>query len=156
VPLLDSLDRRILNQLQTDFPVAAEPYRVMADHLGISEAELLTRIGVMKSSGLIRRIGGVMNTHSMGFVSTLCAAVVSSSELENAIQVINRLPGVTHNYLRDHEWNVWFTLTVPSQQEANHILEELRSGLGCEIISMPAEKIFKIKVAFDMEKQDDA
>ncbi len=152
---LDKLDRQILNQLQADFPVSGEPYRVIADRLEISEAEVLTRIGVMKSTGLIRRIGGVMNTASLGYVSTLCAAVVPSSRIEAAVQSINNLPSVTHNYLRDHEYNVWFTLTVTSWEEVDRVLQELESTLKIKIVSMPAEKVFKIKVAFDMESKDE-
>lgn len=152
---LDKLDRQILNQLQADFPVSGEPYKVIADRLEISEAEVLTRIGVMKSTGLIRRIGGVMNTASLGYVSTLCAAVVPSSRIEAAVQSINNLPSVTHNYLRDHEYNVWFTLTVTSWEEVDRVLQELESTLKIKIVSMPAEKVFKIKVAFDMESKDE-
>lgn len=152
---LDKLDRQILNQLQADFPVNGAPYKVIADRLGISEAEVLTRIGVMKSTGLIRRIGGIMNTASLGYVSTLCAAVVPSSRIEAAIQAINTLQSVTHNYLRDHEYNVWFTLTVPSWEEVDRVLQELESALQIKIVSMPTEKVFKIKVAFDMESKDE-
>lgn len=123
--------------------------------MGISEAEVLDRIVTMKSTGLIRRIGGIIDTRSLGYYSTLCAAMVPVSRIDAAVAAINRLPGVTHNYLRDHEYNLWFTLTVPSQQEAVGTLEDLESTLGIEIVSMPAEKVFKIRVNFNMETNDD-
>ena len=148
---LDDIDRQILNLLQSDFPLAAQPYKVMAEGMGISEAEVLDRIGTMKSTGLIRRIGCIKDTRSLGYYSTLCAAMVPGSRIDAAVAAINRLPGVTHNYLRDHEYNLWFTLTVPSQQEAVGTLEELESPLGIEIVSMPAEKVFKIRDNFEME-----
>ena len=151
MPTLDDIDRQILSLLQSDFPLAAQPYKVMAEGMGISEAEVLDRIVTMKSTGLIRRIGGIIDTRSLGYYSTLCAAMVPVSRIDAAVAAINRLPGVTHNYLRDHEYNLWFTLTVPSQQEAVGTLEDLESTLGIEIVSMPAEKVFKIRVNFDME-----
>lgn len=155
MPALESIDRQILNLLQNDFPVAAQPYKVMAERLGISEEEVMARIGMMKSVGIIRRIGGIMDTRSLGYYSTLCTAMVPASEVDEAAEVINRLPGVTHNYLRDHAYNLWFTLTVPAREEADRILAELESTLGIEIVSMPAETVFKIRVNFDMEINDD-
>lgn len=155
MPTLDDIDRQILSLLQSDFPLAAQPYKVMAEGMGISEAEVLDRIVTMKSTGLIRRIGGIIDTRSLGYYSTLCAAMVPVSRIDAAVAAINRLPGVTHNYLRDHEYNLWFTLTVPSQQEAVGTLEDLESTLGIEIVSMPAEKVFKIRVNFNMETNDD-
>ena len=123
--------------------------------MGISEGEVLSRIGSMKSAGLIRRIGGIMDTRSLGYYSTLCTAMVPDSRVDEAAEAINRLPGVTHNYLRDHDYNLWFTLTVPTREEADRILTELESELGVEIVSMPAEKVFKIRVNFDMETNDE-
>ena len=155
MPALDSIDRQILNLMQNDFPVAAQPFKIMAERMGISEGEVLSRIGSMKSAGLIRRIGGIMDTRSLGYYSTLCTAMVPDSRVDEAAEAINRLPGVTHNYLRDHDYNLWFTLTVPTREEADRILTELESELGVEIVSMPAEKVFKIRVNFDMETNDD-
>ena len=155
MPALDSIDRQILNLLQNDFPVAAQPYKVMAERMGVSEKEILARIGMMKSAGIIRRIGGILDTRSLGYYSTLCTTMVPDSRVGEAAEVINRLPGVTHNYLRDHDYNLWFTLTVPAREEADRILAELESTLGIEIISMPAETVFKIRVNFDMEANDD-
>ncbi|HRY12244.1 MAG TPA: AsnC family transcriptional regulator [Syntrophomonadaceae bacterium] len=155
MPALDSIDRQILNLLQNDFPVAAQPFKIMAERMGISEGEVLSRIGSMKSAGLIRRIGGIMDTRSLGYYSTLCTAMVPDSRVDEAAEAINRLPGVTHNYLRDHDYNLWFTLTVPTREEADRILTELESELGVEIVSMPAEKVFKIRVNFDMETNDE-
>lgn len=96
-----------------------------------------------------------MDTRSLGYYSTLCTAMVPDSRVDEAAEAINRLPGVTHNYLRDHDYNLWFTLTVPTREEADRILTELESELGVEIVSMPAEKVFKIRVNFDMETNDE-
>jgi len=151
----DDIDRKILDLLQNDFPLAVRPFAAMADSLSIGEAELISRIAVMKDSGLIRRIGGIMDSRNLGFYSTLCAVSVPEGQIEEAALIINQQPGVTHNYKRDHDYNMWFTLTVPSRGEADTILQELESSLGLDIISMPAEKVYKIKVSFKMESKND-
>lgn len=151
----DEGDRKILDYLQNEFPLAVNPFEVMADRLGMSETELMNRIAVMKESGLIRRIGGIMDSRNLGFYSTLCAVCVPEGRIEEAAQIINQQPGVTHNYLRDHDYNIWFTLTMPSYEEAMTVLRELEAALGLNIISMPAEKVYKIKVSFDMESGHD-
>lgn len=153
--VLDKLDLDILNILQNDFPLTTQPYLETANRLCINEDELLNRIAAMKDSGLIRRIGGIMDSRSLGFYSTLCAAAVPEERIEEAAKAINQLPGVTHNYLRDHHYNMWFTLTMPSQQEVAEKLGELETLLGLNIINLPAQKIFKIKVSFDMGSSND-
>ncbi len=152
MPEIDNLDRKILNLLQNDFPLSVEPYKIMAKRLEISEDNLLQRIAAMKSAGLIRRIGGIMDTRGLGYYSTLCAVSIPPGSIKEVAGYINALPGVTHNYLRDHKYNLWFTLTAVSREEADKQLRELESKLDLTILSMPAERIFKIRVSFDMEK----
>lgn len=147
-------DREILNILQADFPLTAMPYGDVAVRVNLSEAEVLARIQVMKDSGLIRRIGGIMDARSLGFYSTLCACKVPEERIDAVAQLINHQPGVTHNYIREHEYNMWFTLTAPSPGEAGRILQDLQSDAGIEIVSMPAKSLFKIKVSFEMSELD--
>ena len=151
----DDIDRKILDILQNDFPLAVQPFAVMADHLSMGEDELINRIGLMKDSGLIRRIGGIMDSRNLGFFSTLCAVTVPEVRIEEVAQIINLQPGVTHNYLRDHDYNMWFTVTMPSQEETLMVLQGLETTLGLNIISMPAEKVYKIKVSFNMGSNND-
>lgn len=147
---LDAIDLAILDLLQNDFPLAVQPYLEMAKRLKISEDELLARVVAMKDSGLIRRIGGIIDSRNMGFYSTLCALTVPEARIETVAASINQVSGVTHNYLRDHDYNVWFTLTAPSCGDALKTLQELETLLGLDIMKMPAQKVFKIKVSFDM------
>lgn len=151
----DEVDRKILDIIQNDFPLAVRPFSVMADRLSLSEAELMNRIADMKNSGLIRRIGGIMDSRNLGYYSTLCAVTVPEVRIEEVARIINQQPGVTHNYLRDHDYNMWFTLTMPSYEETVSILQELETSVGLNIISMPAEKVYKIKVSFNMENSND-
>lgn len=150
----DETDRQLLDILQNDFPLTVQPYLEIAERLDLTEAEVLARLTAMKQAGLIRRLGGIIDSRKIGFYSTLCAVQVPEEKIELVAAAINQLPGVTHNYLRDHEYNIWFTLTTPTRDESLHILGELENHLGLEIISMPAKKVYKIKVAFDMGNYD--
>lgn len=148
------LDKKILDILQRDFPRSVCPYEDIAQKLGITEKEVLLRIKDLKEQGIIRRIGAVMESKKMGFTSTLCACRVAEERIEEAAQVINQEKGVTHNYIRDHHYNLWFTLTASSIDVLNEIITELDEKLEVKIISMPARKVYKIKVSFEMGGTD--
>ncbi|MEA3487477.1 MAG: AsnC family transcriptional regulator, partial [Thermodesulfobacteriota bacterium] len=105
--IMDRLDRKILNIIQREFPLDARPFKVLGVQVGIDEDDVLERIRRLKNNGIVRRIGAVFDTGNLGFTSTLCAAKVSADRLEQFVGVVNSYRGVTHNYLRDHEYNVW-------------------------------------------------
>lgn len=148
--MLDKMDQSILDILQNSFPLSLKPYQDIAVQLGINENEVLERISRMKSEGLIRRIGGIMDSGRLGFYSTLCAIAVPEERIDEVAAIINDNPGVTHNYLREHHYNIWFTITCPSQSEAQRQIIVLEDTTGCKILSMPTRKVYKIKVSFDM------
>lgn len=149
------LEKEILNKMQRDFPLSREPFKEIAEELNIDEDEALNIIASMKERGIIRRIGGVFDSKKMGYYSTLCASKISEDDIERTAAIINAQEGVTHNYLRDHHYyNLWFTLTAPSFEKAAEILEKLQNDTGAEIVSMPATAVYKIKVTFEMGKQD--
>lgn len=152
---LDRLDEVILDILQNDFPLSVEPYQDIAKKIAISEQEVLKRIKEMKNSGIIRRIGGVMDSQKMGYYSTLCAIKVPEERIDEAAAYINSFDGVTHNYLRDYEWNMWFTLTAESQACSANMLRQIEQNLGLQVISMPAIEVYKIKVSFDVRNRHD-
>lgn len=148
---LDELDRSILNLIQTDFPLHPRPFRILGQRLGLSEEEVLRRVREMKASGVIRRIGGSFNSRKLGFYSTLCAAKVASEDLERFNQLINGYPGVTHNYQREHQYNVWFTLIGESEESVAKALQEMAQRAGSvQIVSLPARRTFKIRVNFEL------
>lgn len=147
--LLDSLDKAILNEIQSNFPIVSRPYAEVGRRVGVSEAEVMARVRAMEESGIIRRIGANFTSRKLGYTSTLCAAQVPPEKLEHFVDVVNRYPGVTHNYLRRHRYNVWFTLIADSEERLNQILSEISQASGVpEILSLPAQEIFKIKVDF--------
>ncbi len=146
-----NLDRAILNEIQSNFPLVPRPYAEMGERVGASESEVLDRVGYMHEAGIIRRIGANFTSRKLGYTSTLCAARVPPENLEHFAEVVNRYPGVTHNYLRKHRYNVWFTLIAESRERLAQILDEIRETSGVtEILSLPAKEIFKIKVDFPM------
>jgi DNA-binding Lrp family transcriptional regulator len=148
---MDAIDKKILNIIQKEFPVVVEPFKAVAEKVGISEDEVLERISRLKQEGIIRRIGAVFDSKKMGFVSTLCAARVPKRKLKAFVEVVNSYPGVTHNYRRNHEYNVWFTFVAPDEGTLEKSLAEIRERTGViDIISMPAVRTFKIDATFEL------
>ncbi len=148
---LDIIDRAILNRIQSDFPMTSRPYMSVADEVGISEDDVLKRLVRLKEKGIIRRIGGNFVPNKLGFVSTLCAAKVPEDMIELFAKIVNRYPGVTHNYLRDNKYNIWFTFIAPSMEVIEANLESISKETGIsDIINLPATKVFKIRAHFDL------
>jgi DNA-binding Lrp family transcriptional regulator len=148
---MDDTDRAILNRIQSDFPVASRPYLVVAQELDIEEDEVIRRITRLKKSGIIRRIGANFVPGKLGFVSTLCAARVPEKKIALFSKTVNRYPGVTHNYRRDHEFNIWFTFIAESMEQIETYLKEIASETGVtEILNLPATKVYKLKAQFDV------
>ncbi len=145
---LNELDRAILNEIQSHFPIVSRPYQEVGRRVGASEAEVIRRVQAMYEAGVIRRIGANFTSRKLGYTSTLCAAEVAPDQLEPFATVVNRYPGVTHNYLRRHRYNVWFTLIAESQERLTEILAEISRATGIRVLSLPAKEIFKIKVDF--------
>ena len=148
-PPLDRKDRLILNEIQRNFPVSRRPFLALARRLGMKEKEVLERVARLKDSGIIRRIGASFSSRAVGFSSTLCAARVPRRKMREFISVVNSYPGVTHNYEREGDYNIWFTLIAPSKKRIDEILGEISRKTGItDILNLPASKIFKIAVDF--------
>lgn len=148
---MDAIDRKLLNLIQEDFPLAAAPFAEVAARLGIGEAEVLDRVGRLKEQGIIRRIGAVFDLRKLGFVSTLCAARVPEEKVAAFVGTVNACPGVTHNYRREHEYNVWFTLIAPGEEELSDLLADIKAKTGIDdILSLRAVRTFKINARFEM------
>jgi DNA-binding Lrp family transcriptional regulator len=150
---LDEIDRAILNLAQTDFPIEPRPYRVLGERLGLSEDEVLSRVKRLRATGVIRRIGGNFSAGLLGYTSTLCAARVPEERLAAFIDAVNQYDGVTHNYRRNHDLNVWFTFIASSREEIEQCLADISAATGVsEIFNLPADKTFKIRVDFKFEE----
>ena len=148
---MDDIDKAILNRIQSDFPITSRPYLTIADELNLTEKEVLDRVSGLKEMGIIRRIGANFVPAKLGYVSTLCAAKVPEDRIERFAEVVNRFPGVTHNYRRENSFNVWFTFIAPSMEEIEQNLKEIEHETGIkEILNLPATRVFKIRAQFDV------
>ena len=148
---LDGIDKSIINRIQSDFPITSRPWLAVAEELNLTEKEVLTRVARLKKIGIIRRIGGNFVPGKLGFVSTLCAARVPEEKIEHFATVVNRFPGVTHNYQRDNTYNVWFTFIAPSAAEIEENLNKIAIETGVsDILNLPATRVFKIRAQFDV------
>jgi len=142
----------ILNQIQRNFPVTHRPFLALARRTGMKEKEVLERVQRLKDLGIIRRIGASFSAGAVGFSSTLCAARVPADKIKEFVSVVNSYPGVTHNYEREGEYNLWFTLIAPSRKKIGEILEEISRKTGVlGILNLPATKTFKIAVDFNFD-----
>ena len=148
---MDGIDRAIINEIQSDFPVTRRPFKDLGKRLNLTESDILQRVKKLKSEGIIRRIGGNFDSKRLEFTSTLCAARVPADKLDQFVQEVNRYPGVTHNYLREHEYNVWFTFIAPSMTQIEESLRDIGEATGVnDILNLPAINMFKIKVDFEV------
>jgi DNA-binding Lrp family transcriptional regulator len=151
MPNLDDTDKAIINRIQSEFPITSRPFLIVAEELDLTEKEVLERVARLKKEGIIRRIGGNFVPGKLGFVSTLCAARVPADKIERFAEVVNRYPGVTHNYQRDNHYNVWFTFISPSMDEIEANLKKITTETGVnDILNLPATRVFKIKAQFDV------
>lgn len=146
---MDDLDRKIVNRIQKDFPIHPRPFLKIAQELNLAEETVIDRIERMKNNHIIRRIGGNFTPGKVGYNSTLCAARVPSDMIETFTEVVNSYNGVTHNYLREHEYNVWFTFIEESVDTIESNLKEISHRTGIDdILNLPATDLFKISANF--------
>lgn len=147
---LDAIDKKLLDIIQSGFPLEIRPYDALGQQLGIPGEEAFSRVEAMRKNGVIRRLGANFQSKKLGFVSTLCAAKVPPEKLERFIAMVNADPGVTHNYERDHDYNIWFTLISPSRKAETASLQAISKATGVAILNLPATRLFKIRVDFSM------
>ena len=148
--LLDETDRRILTMIQSSFPLEPHPYDVIGAAVGVSGDVALERVRAMRGRGIIRRIGANFQSRELGFRSTLCAAKVPEDKLLAFIDDVNSHTEITHNYLRNHEYNVWFTCIGPSWEAVCDLLAGITARTGIPVLNLPAQKMYKIKVDFNL------
>ena len=156
---LDEADKRIMNLLQSRFPLHPEPYRELAVDAGVDASELQARTQRLLDERIIREITPIFDTRALGYESMLVAARVDSEHPHRAAAIINSHPGVSHNYLRTHEFNLWFTIATPPDSELglDGTLDVLQRLTGAESIrQLPTLRLFKINMNLEMEKGTDA
>ena len=146
---LSAFDKRLCNELQIGLPIAERPFAILARILKTSEAKVLERTRALVKLGVIRRLGVSLNWRAIGKASTLVAAHIEQEDLKKVISAVNKLRGVSHNYLREHHYNLWFTLRANSQKDIDVILKKLSKRFGVRFDSLPVEMVFKLDARFD-------
>lgn len=153
---MDDIDRQLLNILQSDFPLVSRPFLETGKQLGLDEEEILARVIGLKRERIIRQIGAIFDTPSLGYRSSLVAMKINPERIDEAAKVINQHPGVSHNYARNHSYNLWFTVTVPPQASLEETVERLGQMVqAVETRLMPTIRLFKIGVKLDMTGESD-
>jgi DNA-binding Lrp family transcriptional regulator len=156
-PVIDELDKQLLNRMQFDFPFVGSPWEAMAEGLGITGEQVLERVKQLKNAGIIRQVSAIFDTKALGYTSTLAAARVPAERLDAAAAVVSAHPGVSHNYLREAEFNLWFTLAVPPGESLEEHLRRLSVEAGFEdYLPLPTIQTFKIGVKLEMGDADDS
>lgn len=148
---MDNINRRILQELQDDFPLEARPYEIVAGRLQISIEELWERIQRMLDEGVIRRIGVSIDSRKIGFHSTLAAVSVKPELVDRAAEIISEYHEVTHSYLRNDPFNIWFTIIAFDEKRIEEILDQIRDSLSLEeskVLNLPVERLFKLDARF--------
>ncbi len=154
---LDLLDRKLCNVLQSRFPLTERPYDDMGKELSISQEEALERVKSLKRRHIVRQISAIFDTRRLGYRSTLVAMRYPKEGLAKGAKIINKHPGVSHNYERDHRYNLWFTLAVPPNGSLEDTVQDMALKSGAEAYAiLPTVRFFKIGVNFDMVEGEGA
>jgi siroheme decarboxylase len=152
---IDLFDKQLLNDIQWVFPLVDRPYLEISKRHNMSEDEVMRRIAYMKDIGLIRQINAIFDTRRLGYKRALVAFAVMPDKLESVANEVNKHPGVSHNYERNHDFNMWFTLAVPPYGEMKRDLDRLASLDGViKYRLLPTLKLYKIGVRLDMVNDD--
>ncbi|HZR98261.1 MAG TPA: AsnC family transcriptional regulator [Chloroflexota bacterium] len=153
---MDDLDKELLNILQMNLPLTPTPYAAMGEQLGLPEAEVIARVGALKQARVLRQVSAIFDTRKIGYRSSLVAMRVAPERLPQAARVINEHPGVSHNYERNHAFNLWFTVAVPPPSTVEEHVNALHEKAGAEATRiLQTLKLFKIGVKLDMTGKSD-
>ncbi len=152
---MDNIDKKILQIIQYDFPLTKRPYQVIGEKLSLAEEEVLERIKNLKKQKIIRRVGGVFSSKKLGYTSLLCAVKTPLEDGNRVAEIINIYPGITHNYNRNHEYNIWFTLITENEGKRDKIIKEIEEKSGYSVEQLPATKLFKLRAVFKIPGGDE-
>ncbi len=148
---IDNLDKEILNEIQWTFPLVSQPYHEIAKKFDISVEDIKKRLTNLKKTGILRQLSAIFDTRRLGYKSSLIAMKIDPDKLDYVAQQINRHPGVSHNYERNHEFNLWFTLAVPPGLDLKTEVDKFSKLVGIQKMRLlPTIKLFKIGVKLEM------
>jgi DNA-binding Lrp family transcriptional regulator len=150
-PQLTDLDRELLNAVQWDFPLEARPFAAIGDRLNVSEPEVRERVEHVKRAGVLRQLSAIFDTRALGYSSALVAAKIEPERIDEAAAVMSAHPGVSHNYKRNHAYNLWYTIAVPPGDSLEDHVDVLHRDSGALVTRrLPTLRLYKIGVKLDM------
>ena len=147
---LDALDRRLLDEFQSGIPLAPRPFALMAEQLGVAEAEVIARLQRLTEAGAVSRVGPVFRPRQVG-ASTLAAMAVPPERLAEVATLVNGFPEVNHNYEREHDFNLWFVLTAPDRTRLERVLDEIGRRAGLPVLDLPMLAEYHIDLGFPLQ-----
>ena len=151
----DDVDKALLTEVQKNFPVDHRPFQVLGEKLNISEQECLERVSRLKADKVIRQLSAIFDTRALGYQSTLAAMKVDPARVDEAAEVVNQHPGVSHNYKRNDPFNIWFTVAVPPADSLEQVVRILHAlAKAEETIILPTLRLYKIGVKLDLTGQE--
>ena len=154
---MDKLDKEILNEIQWTFPLVPRPYSKIAKKFHVTNEEIMQRLRTLKETGILRQLSAIFDTRRLGYKSALVAMAIEPEKLERVANQINRHPGVSHNYERNHEYNLWFTLAVPPGSDLKSEIDKFSKLSGIKKVRLlPTIKLFKIGVRLEMIEEKKA
>ena len=148
---LDRLDKQLLTVIQRDFPLHQRPFEKLGQKIGLSESDTLQKLQQLKSERYLRFIGAVINTASLGFKSMLVSFEVDPEKLDQTAEIVNAHPGVSHNYLREDRYNMWFTLITSNQDQLRSSLNDILEATQIpetDVLDLPVTRRYKIRVRY--------
>jgi len=151
----DDIDKALLTEAQKRFPVDHRPFARLGEKLGISEQECLERVGRLKATKVIRQLSAIFDTRALGYQSSLVAMKADPARVDEAAEVINQHPGVSHNYKRNDPFNIWFTIAIPPGDSLEQVVNIMhRLARADETIMLPTLRLYKIGVKLDLTGQE--
>jgi DNA-binding Lrp family transcriptional regulator len=142
----DDIDRKLINALQGDFPLVPEPYRQVAEALGLSETELLRRLDVMLERRVLTRFGPMFQIERAGGAFVLAAMRAPEAEFERIAAQVNAFPEVAHNYRREHALNMWFVLATATPQGIPDAIAAIEAATGLPVFAFPKEREYFVEM----------
>ena len=147
---MDAIDRLIVNLMQNGFPITELPYRESAELIGITEDELIERLGRMLDDGILTRFGPLFQIERVGGAFTLAAMSVPKEDFDRVAGIVNAMPEVAHNYEREHELNMWFVLATETPERIREVIARIERETGCKVIDMPKFREYFVGLKFDV------
>ena len=146
---MDEIDKLIINSLQNGFPIGESPYRQVADELGLTEQELISRLKILLENGTLTRFGPLFNAELMGGALTLAAVKAPNDRFDEIAEMINAFPEVAHNYARNHDLNMWFVLATQTTEQIPTIISAIEQLTGLTVYNMPKIKEYFVNLRIE-------